>query len=146
MEILASYQKRIILLLLLIIFSGLLLKLIDRQHKAMGFNIAGFLDGYRYSVTLNNDYRAANLSTQTAELPTTKKESKNVSVDAEFTIDINSADVVSLQRLPGIGPVLAQRIIAYRDSIGEYVDAEELLDVKGIGEKKLAGIREYLEF
>jgi competence protein ComEA len=145
METLASYQKRIILLLLLIIFSGLLLKLIDRQHKAMAFNIAGFLDGYRYSTTIKPDNDKANLSTNDASLPTTKTDD-GLQAEAPFKINVNSADLAALQRLPGIGPVLAQRIIAFRDSIGGYANADELLDVQGIGEKKLAGIEEYLEF
>ena len=122
------------------------MKIIDREHKAMAFNIAGLLDGYRYSTTLKSDDGAANLSTNDASLPTTKTSDGSITETAIFKVNVNCADAVALQRLPGIGPVLAERIIALRDSIGEYAEAEELLDVPGIGEKKLARIREFLEF
>jgi competence ComEA-like helix-hairpin-helix protein len=142
MEKLASYQKRIIFLLLLIIFSGLLLKIIDRQHRAIDFDLAGFLDGYRYSTTIDTAKASIDVSTNADILPTNKT---NAILD-DTKINVNTADAIALQQLPGIGPVLAQRLIAYRDSIGGYVYADELLDVKGIGKKKLEKIKEYLEF
>ena len=142
METLASYQKRIILLLLLIIFSGLLLKIADRQHRAIDFNLAGFLDGYRYSTIIDSTKASIDVSTNYDILPTNKT---NAILDGT-KINVNTADAIALQQLPGIGPVLAQRLIAYRDSIGSYADADELLDVKGIGKKKLEKIEKYLEF
>jgi competence protein ComEA len=57
-------------------------------------------------------------------------------------IHVNSADVVQLQQLPGVGPVLAQRIADYRDTNGPFVTVEDLLDVPGIGEGKLAALRD----
>lgn len=53
-------------------------------------------------------------------------------------IDINRAGVEELTRLPGIGPVLAERIVAYRDSVGRFREVSELTAVKGIGEATLA--------
>jgi len=43
-----------------------------------------------------------------------------------------------------VGPVLAERIIAYRREIGGFRSVDDLLDVPGIGEKKLAKIRPYV--
>lgn len=57
-------------------------------------------------------------------------------------VRINVAGVVELQRLPGVGPVLAARIIAHREQFGPFATVEELLDVPGIGEGKLAALRE----
>lgn len=59
-------------------------------------------------------------------------------------VRINSASVSELQSLPGVGPALAQRIIAER-SRGRFVSAEDLLRVSGIGKAKLEKMRAYVE-
>ena len=56
--------------------------------------------------------------------------------DGDPRIDLNAADAVELQRLPGIGPVTAERIIAGRP----YARLEDLLAVRGIGPKTLERI------
>jgi competence protein ComEA len=53
-------------------------------------------------------------------------------------ISINSATVSQLQELPGVGPVLAERIVEHREANGRFETVEDLLDVPGIGEAKLA--------
>ena len=60
-------------------------------------------------------------------------------------LDPNTATNEELQTLPGIGPVLAGRIIEYRETVGKFRTIDDLLAVKGIGEKTLAKIRPYLE-
>lgn len=52
-------------------------------------------------------------------------------------VNINTATVQDLENLPGIGPVMAQRIVDYRDAHGPFQTVEELTKVKGIGENKL---------
>lgn len=54
---------------------------------------------------------------------------------------LNEASKEKLVELPGIGPVLADRIIAYREKNGPFQDVNELLRIKGIGNKKLNGFR-----
>lgn len=56
-------------------------------------------------------------------------------------ININHADAATLQRLPGIGPVISQAIIDYRNQHGPFRSVEELINVKGIGPKKMEQIR-----
>ena len=58
-------------------------------------------------------------------------------------ININTADFEELREIKRIGPVLAQRIIDYRNLNGPFESWEELLEVKGIGEKTLEIIKEY---
>jgi len=57
-------------------------------------------------------------------------------------ISLNTADVVALQSLPGVGPVLAERIVAFREANGPFSVVEDLLEVSGIGEAKLAALRD----
>lgn len=61
---------------------------------------------------------------------------------ADGKVRINSAGADELATLPGIGPVLAQRIVDHRDAEGRFESAEDLLDVSGIGERLLAGMRD----
>ena len=56
-------------------------------------------------------------------------------------VNINTADLAELDLLPGVGPVTAQRIIDYRRQIGRFTSVDQLLDVKGIGPKKLEQMR-----
>ena len=56
-------------------------------------------------------------------------------------VDINSATAEELQQLMGVGPVLAQAIVDYRAEHGPFASVDELLEVSGIGEMKLEGIR-----
>ena len=57
---------------------------------------------------------------------------------------LNTGDAAALDTLPGIGTVLAERIVAYREEHGAFVYPEDLQNVKGIGEKKLQAILDAL--
>lgn len=59
-------------------------------------------------------------------------------------IDINTANVTQLATLPGIGPGIAAAIVAHRQANGNFKSVDDLLDVKGIGQKKLEKIKPYL--
>ncbi|MGA1198517.1 MAG: ComEA family DNA-binding protein [Candidatus Latescibacterota bacterium] len=56
-------------------------------------------------------------------------------------IDINSATEKDFQKLPGIGPSIAQRIVAYRLQIGKFNTVDDLTNVSGIGPKTLERLR-----
>ena len=51
-------------------------------------------------------------------------------------VDLNRATAKELESLPGIGAVLAERVIAYRQSVGRFQSVEDLREVAGIGSKK----------
>ena len=59
-------------------------------------------------------------------------------------VDINTADLETLMTLPGIGETLAQRIVDYRETYGPFQVAEDLMEVSGIGEKRLEAIRDFI--
>lgn len=60
-------------------------------------------------------------------------------------LDLNRATVADLDALPGIGPVLARRIVARRSSAGPYRRPEDLLGVQGIGPRLLERLRARIE-
>lgn len=65
-----------------------------------------------------------------------------VAIVDDGLVRINDADATGLEALPGVGPVLAGRIVAVREESGPFATVEDLLDVPGIGEATLAGLRD----
>ncbi len=59
-------------------------------------------------------------------------------------ININAATAVELEALPGIGPVLSQRIVDYREANGPFATIEDIKNVRGIGEVTFEGIKELI--
>ena len=57
-------------------------------------------------------------------------------------LDLNTAPAEELAKLPGIGEALAERIVSYREEHGPFEAVEDLMNVSGIGEKKLEGLRD----
>ena len=59
-------------------------------------------------------------------------------------ININTSSAEDLMMLPGIGPMLAERIISYRETNGPFSATKELINVKGIGEQTYAKIEQFI--
>lgn len=64
---------------------------------------------------------------------------------ADQRIDINCADAADLEAVPGIGPVLAERIVRYRVQHGPFADVTDLASVGGISRKRVQSLRPYLK-
>jgi DNA uptake protein ComE-like DNA-binding protein len=62
----------------------------------------------------------------------------------DFRIELNSADTFALQRLRGIGPSFARRIVKYRERLGGYIDKSQLLEIWGMDTVKYNSIKEHL--
>lgn len=152
MEPLTRYQRQIIFVLLVVLLSGLVIKIIDRHRRAVDFDIKGFLDGYKY--TTNSDTSGTVVKATTNVFDEKVPDRNNVkpgnrnqkAMGFVEKINVNKVGAGQLQKLPGVGPVLAQGIVTYRDSVGLFHSEEDLLKVNGIGPKKLSRIAEYIEF
>ena len=87
------------------------------------------------------------VSPQMQTAPTTAATAAAETVPEEtvsFPVNINTADADTLTSLPGIGQVLAERIVAYRRQNGSFRAIEEITKVEGIGEKKADAILELI--
>lgn len=73
------------------------------------------------------------------------EENNESRTDSVEKIDLNTASETELATIPGIGAVLAKRIVRYRQISGGYKTTDELLRVKGIGQKKLQAILPYVK-
>lgn len=81
---------------------------------------------------------------QKSEPAGTAADSDSPSAESLTPFDLNTATKEQLIALPGIGEATAEKILEYRASVGKFLSIDELLNVSGIGEKKLADIRSYL--
>ena len=76
---------------------------------------------------------------------TGKLAQETVAIEAvQWQVNINTAAAEELTALPGVGEALAERIIAYREEHGRFRAAEELLEVKGIGESEFAEMKDWI--
>ena len=80
-------------------------------------------------------------SVTTPTSPTHENENSGSNTDTRGKVDLNTATEEQLRLLPGIGQVLAQRILDYRKQNGSFTVVEDLLKVEGIGKKKFEEIR-----
>lgn len=75
-------------------------------------------------------------------LPLSGDEANGGGTASDAKININRATITELESLPGIGPALAEAIVRHRETNGDFESVEGLLEVPGIGEAKLADIRD----
>jgi competence protein ComEA len=75
----------------------------------------------------------------------TAPNSASDAAETKQPIDLNRASAEELSTIPGIGKTLAQRIVDFRDEHGPFSRVEDVMKVKGIGEKSFQKIRPYLK-
>jgi len=66
---------------------------------------------------------------------------KSARVSASAPINLNTATAAQLDALPGVGPSTAQRIVEYRQKNGGFKRVEELMNIRGVGEKSFLKIK-----
>jgi len=81
------------------------------------------------------------ISGATAENVYAEKAETKLELQQETQVNINQADSEELQKIKGIGPALAGRIIAHRESKGLFKSVDDLSEVKGIGDAKMAKMK-----
>ena len=76
-----------------------------------------------------------------AQKPSTSRARSTATVPASAPVNLNTATQAQLESLPGIGPSAAQRILEYRQKNGSFKKIEDLMNVKGIGEKSFLKLK-----
>lgn len=84
------------------------------------------------------------MQTRPAETEPPETATETTQAPISFPIDINQATKEEFMALPGIGDVLAQRILDYRSEHGPFATVEGLMNVEGIGEKRIEEILELI--
>ena len=103
------------------------------------FTLGFFLGRNRDASTIRVSVPTSML-TQPAEETTAPSIPEETEAAIAFPININTASVEEFMALPGIGEVLAERIVAYRAEHGDFKALESLMYVEGIGEKRMEDI------
>ena len=118
------------------------------QADANRINLAAKLsDGQQLYVPAKGEATSSMIAEDSVTAPSAQtSRSTKSSASGSSMVNVNTASLSDLDSLPGVGPVIAQRIIDYRSQNGQFSSPEELLDVKGIGPKKLADMKPYLQF
>ena len=106
-----------------------------------GWFLAGQSRAEPYQVTVSRQQEEPAPASETA--PPEETDRPDSLLEGEV-IDLNTAGVYDLQRLPGIGEKRAQAIVDYRTEHGPFRSVEELDNVEGIGEGILSGLRDYV--
>jgi len=108
-------------------------------------NLAAHLyDGQKIIIPFVNDNDTEKIVLSSTENTQAFSDNQNIATSYKSQININAANSLQLENLPGIGPVLAKRIIEYREINGAFRYIEEIMNVTGVGEKKFQSIKEYI--
>ena len=113
----------------------------DSAATAVAGTTAAPADTALPSDTATSDSTVETITEETA--PPQEAVAQESAAQQSGLVNVNTADLAALMMLPGIGEVLAQRIIDYREAYGNFHSLEELTNIKGIGTKRLEAILDY---
>lgn len=93
-----------------------------------------------------SEFSSGNTNIMSDSISSQTKAPQKKKLPSTQSININKASKSELMKLPGVGEVTAERIISYRENVKLFKTYNDLLNVKGIGKKKLEQIKPYLIF
>ena len=108
-------------------------RLVDLVEKAGGFTDKAYIDDLNLAQVLNDGEKFVVQNIDSAS-QTNAADIAALPDEEEKIVNINTADAQELDSLPGIGPKIAQEIIAYREQWGDFTSIDEIKEVKGIGD------------
>ncbi len=127
---------KIIVILSTLVLIGSVMTLLKRQRVISNLDLGIFIENSPYKQSYrSSDFTPDDDSGNSARDSLIRSESEEKAISEK--IDLNRAGFYDLQSLPGIGPVIAERILAYRDSVEGFGTVEDLLKIRGIGPVKL---------
>lgn len=114
---------------------NLAMKLEDEMHYIIPKK------GEKIETSTNNDKMSSSNNTISQNTYTSKENQESKDSDK---IDINTADIEELDKIPGVGEATANKILNYREENGQFKSIEEIKNVNGIGEKKFENMKELI--
>jgi competence ComEA-like helix-hairpin-helix protein len=137
-------EKKAIWLLLLLWVGGFTLKKINEPELIL--TKKRFKQENNHKKTQDSVLHTVNLDSNThSELKKANSLEKKVRIPTQ-KININTASIKQLRKLPGIGSTLAKRIVEFRTKSSLFSSHKELLKVKGIGKRKLEKLLPHITF
>ena len=120
---------------------------IHMRHSDDTFSIASADETIAMEPRTSTEFDAAETETEESNGAEPDEKVSNptapdATADVGHRIDLNTADAEQLKTLPGIGDVLAERIVTYREEHGGFSSIEEIMNVKGIASGKFADIQD----
>lgn len=99
-------------------------------------------DGQKVVVYTEEELESLNVEDSLDDYENNLDDEQDNSNKSDGKININKAGLIDLQKIVGVGPAMANKIISYREENGKFNDIEELKNIKGIGEKTYENLRE----
>ncbi len=146
---LTNTESRVILFLIVTFIIGVGLKIIKfSPQQKFSYNYTALDSEFAARsnlISISDLDSSKNTSTDsTTRIMRVNKKTKSKDSIAPKSININTATKEELMKLPGIGEVIADRIILYRKVNGTFSSIEDIMNVKGIGKKKFERLAPYV--